>query len=344
MKVLSFSDIFAQPGAVGFLTSAIRANRLPHAMIFAGPVGVGKATCAAALAAWFLCEKPKGDRPCGVCESCRVLPAGNHPDYHVITKELIRVHDKTGKSKATLLAADVIRGELVAPAARTSSMGLGKFFVVEQAELMNAAAQNVLLKTLEEPAGRTLIVLITDSPEFLLPTIRSRCQLVRFGALDEKLVRTELEKRGIDPATAEQAAALSDGSLGGALRLISQQILPAATKLHEQIDAILAGRPAGDVAGWLKQAAESYAERELERDPLSSKESATRTGIALYLALAARRFRQRLTQTNDADELERICQAIDATARCQMYLDGNVNIPVLLGQVAAAWAGEFAAI
>src|SRR3712207_9357567 len=93
-------------------------------------------------------------------------------------------------------------------------MGRGKVFVVEQAELLSAAAQNALLKTLEEPAGRTLIVLLTDQPGALLPTIRSRCQVVPFAALAEELVRREGEGRG---AAKKRGGVVwgKEGELGG---------------------------------------------------------------------------------------------------------------------------------
>src|SRR6185295_1770830 len=110
----------------------------------------------------------------------------------VITKELIRYHDRTGKSKGINLSIDVIRPELIEPAGRKAVMGRGKVFVIEQADLMTAQSQNALLKTLEEPAGRTLIILLTDQPGGLLPTIRSRCQTVRFAPLDAKVVEREL--------------------------------------------------------------------------------------------------------------------------------------------------------
>src|SRR5687767_13016757 len=98
--MLTLSDIFGQDAAVESLRRAWAADRLPHGLIFAGPAGVGKATTARALGGLFLCEKPRGpagDEPCGACESCVVFDAGNHPDWHVVTKELIRFYDKTGK-------------------------------------------------------------------------------------------------------------------------------------------------------------------------------------------------------------------------------------------------------
>ena len=124
--------------------------------------------------------------------SCKLVSANTHPDYHIITKELARLHDKSGTSKATALAINVIRNELSDPAGRKTAMGKGKVFIIEEADLMTPAAQNALLKTLEEPAGRTLIILLTHQMDDLLATVRSRCQIVRFSALDEQLVKKEL--------------------------------------------------------------------------------------------------------------------------------------------------------
>src|SRR5262249_46828703 len=162
--------------AIDVILRAIASGRVPHGMIFAGPVGAGKATTARALAAVFLCENPniKKAEPCGKCDSCRAFAAGTHPDFHVITKELIRYHDKTGKSKGIDLSINVIRPELLEKAAMKPARNVGKVFVIEQAELMNPQAQNAMLKTLEEPAGRTLIILLTDQPGALLATVRSR--------------------------------------------------------------------------------------------------------------------------------------------------------------------------
>src|SRR3954466_13571926 len=142
----TFSHIFGQDAAIDWLSRAYQQDHLPHGLIFAGPTGVGKTTTARALGKLFLCEKPKDLSPCGKCDSCRVFDAGNHPDLHVVTKELIRYHDKTGKSKGIDLSIHVIRPEVVDKAAMKPVMGCGKVFVIEQAELMNPAAQNSLLK------------------------------------------------------------------------------------------------------------------------------------------------------------------------------------------------------
>jgi DNA polymerase-3 subunit delta' len=334
--MISFDDILGQNNAVEWLTRAYQADRLPHGLIFAGPIGVGKATTARALAALMLCERPTGVKACGQCSACVAFEAGNHPDYHVVTKELIRYHDKTGKSKGIDLSIHVLRPELLEPASRKSVMGRAKVFVIEQAESMNPQAQNALLKTLEEPAGRTAIILLTDQPGALLPTINSRCQLVRFGALSAELVQKELRHRNIDSKVAARAAELSEGSLGLALKWIDDGVIAAAEELISQIDSALDGNPPSELPGWMKKAADAYADKQLERDPLASKDQATREGLNLYLMLAANRMRSVLVADADADALERVCQAIDSVARAEMYLDANVNTALVLQQLSIA--------
>jgi DNA polymerase-3 subunit delta' len=331
--MLSLNDIFGQASAISWLRQTYLADRLPHAMIFSGPVGVGKGTTAAALSKLFLCENPKNDHACGACDSCRVMDAGNHPDYHVIAKEHIRYHDKTGKSKGIDLSINVIRPEMLEPAGRKAVMGRGKVFIIEQAELMNAPAQNSMLKTLEEPAGRTMIVLLTDQPGSLLPTIRSRCQTVRFVALDENRVRDVLVGRGIDAKSATAAAALSRGSLGTAQKWIEDGVITPAGELISLIDHLFAGHPPDDLPGWFKSAAESYAARQLERDELSSKDQATREGLTLYLILAGEHIRRKLAEDGDEASLEKACSAIDALAQAEEYLDANVNISLIFQQL-----------
>jgi DNA polymerase-3 subunit delta' len=334
-QVITFNDIFGQDRAVDALRRAYLADRLPHGLIFVGPAGVGKATTARALAGLFLCEHPKEDMPCGKCPSCAVFGTGNHPDYHVITKELIRVHDETGKSKGIDLSIKVIRPELIEPAGRKATLGRGKVFVVEQAELMNAQAQNAMLKTLEEPAGRTLIVLLADQLGSLLPTIRSRCQPIRFASLEADLVARELEKRGIGRAEAADAARFAEGSLGMAIQWLEDGVVARARELEGMLEASVSGRGSGELPEWLKRAAEEYAERQLKRDPLSSKDQATREAIGLYLHLAAHQFRRRLSEAGDGQEMEALCGAIDAAARSERYLNANVNIALIFQQFQA---------
>ena len=337
----TFQEILGQDKAINAIRRAYVADRLPHGLIFAGPAGVGKATTAAALSKLFLCGHPARDIPCGQCESCRVFAGGNHPDYHIITKELIRYHDKTGKSKGIELSINVLRPELIEPANRKPMMGHGKVFIVEQAELMNAQAQNSILKTLEEPAGRTIIVLLTDQPSAMLPTIRSRCQMFQFAPLDLPTVLVELQKRGIDQATAADAARFAEGSLGIALKWIEDGVIEPARDLTLQLEQLSHGQAPENLPAWFKFAAEAYAEKQLERDELASKDQANREGLNLYLRIAAGHFRARLANDPGDGELEKACAAIDAIARAETYLDANVNVPIIFQQLSLTLARDY---
>jgi DNA polymerase-3 subunit delta' len=331
----ALDDILGQSDAIGPLRRAYLADRLPHGMIFAGPSGVGKFTTARALGALFLCADPKKDRPCGACDGCRAFESGNHPDFHVITKELIRYHDKSGKSKGINLSIDVIRPELIAKASLKPVMRVGKVFVSEQADLMSAGAQNAMLKTLEEPAGRTLIILLTDQPDALLPTVLSRCRTVRFAALEESVVREQLVARGISSTDAKRAAAITDGSLGLALRWIDDGVIDLADALTTLLRQIESGGGASTLPGFLKHSADAYAEKQLKRDELASKDQAMREGLGILFRLASQHYRRKLGPiSEDALPLERACAAIDAVARAEEYLDANVSVPLLLQQLA----------
>jgi DNA polymerase-3 subunit delta' len=364
----NLDDILGQSSAIDALTESMTSGRLAHSLIFAGPAGVGKSTTAGALAAWWLCPNAGAPRAagsrtrkstafshnaCGSCPSCRLIDSGTHPDYHVITRQLIRFHDKTGKSKGIDLSIQVLRPELIEPAGRKSSLGHGKAFIVEEAHLMNAAAQNGILKTLEEPPGSadnwgTLIILLADQPESLLPTIRSRCRIVTFAALETEIVKAGLAQRGIADADAAEAADMSDGSLGGALALIEDGMIAPAKDLCTRLDRLIdATGPvaADDIGELLKSAAEAFGQKRIDKDELASKDAATRQGLATYLHLMSQHLRRRLETLSAAPpgaagrNLENICRAIDAIALSDRYLDANVNVAVALQQLSATLQG-----
>lgn len=329
-QLVNFSDILGQEAAIAALTGAYFVDRLPHGLIFAGPAGVGKFTTARALGSLFLCEKPKELAACGKCASCTAFDAGNHPDFHLIYRQLARLESE--KVKAKELSADVIRQFLLERASNKSVVGVGKVFVIEEADLMTMSAQNAMLKTLEEPAGRTLIILLTDQPDALLPTIRSRCRLVQFAALEQKVVVEQLIKRRFDKSAASLAAYYTEGSLGLAIRWLEDGVIDHAADLTQRLEKIARGASATDLREFLKAAADSYAEKQLIRDELASKDQLTREGLILFLKLVAQHFRKSLAATTDADALERSCCAIDAVVAAEGYIESNVNIALVLQQ------------
>lgn len=330
--MLKLGDIFGQEEAIGQLRRAMSTQRLAHGLIFAGPAGVGKGTAAQALAAWFLCEKADEADACGVCDSCRLAAAGTHPDLHLIYRQLIRLEKKDHKARD--LSIDVIRKHLLEPAGRKSVQGRGKAFIIEEAETMTRDAANSMLKTLEEPEGRALIILLTDQPHALLPTILSRCQLIRFTPLPKELVLDQLKRRGVDEPTAKLTTTIAAGSLGLAIRFIEEGTAMRARELFGQLRGILENAPPQHLAEWLAAAGAEYAQQREDRDANVSKDQATREGVVLYLRLAAEYFRLRLPDMADPAISLKMCRMIDDIAQAQRYVEGNVNTSLVLENIA----------
>jgi DNA polymerase-3 subunit delta' len=152
---------------------------------------------------------------CGKCPSCRCFDAGSHPDFEHVYKELLEF-TKDGKTKTTPVEfpIDVVREFLIEKASSKPALSTRRIFILTEAEKLNNESQNCLLKVLEEPPSYCCIILICTRPEALLPTIRSRCQILRFGPIDEKKIIEKLQKPGLGEKQAKFFARLADGSLG----------------------------------------------------------------------------------------------------------------------------------
>lgn len=223
---MSLNEIFCQDKAIGTLQRAYGAGKMAHAYIFAGPDGVGKFTTAKAWAKVLLCRNKKEEKSdtgifydsCDECDSCILFESDGHPDFKLVYKEL-REFTKDGKGKSTPvdLPIQVIREFLIDKAATKPVMGNWTIFAVRQAEKLNRSSQNALLKVLEEPPKHCCIFLLCSKPENLLPTTLSRCQVVRFGEVDEKYVIEKLLETGVDKTQARYWARFGGGSVGAAI-------------------------------------------------------------------------------------------------------------------------------
>jgi len=220
---MSLKDVFCQDRAIGLLQRGLAVDRPAHAYIFAGPEGVGKYRTARAWAKLLLCPEPhtKKDKSgafadsCGACESCTLLEAGSHPDYAHVYKELLE-YTRDGKDKKTPLELpiNVIREFLIEQVAIRPALSQRRVFVVSEAEKLNANSQNALLKVLEEPPSHCTIILLCTRLEQLLPTTKSRCQIVRFGPVEEDRIVAHLAQMGLGMKEAAFFARLAQGSLG----------------------------------------------------------------------------------------------------------------------------------
>jgi len=206
------------------LQKAVVNGHLPHAYLFAGTEGIGKRLTALTLAKTINCEEGKEDC-CEQCLSCRKIKDGNHPDVSVINPE------------GQFIRIDKIR-ELQRSLSYRPFEGKMRVCVVDGAEHMKAEGANALLKTLEEPPRRTLLILLASETDLLLPTIVSRCQQVTFTPLSMDQMVTELtERQTIEEREARTVAALAQGSLGRALQMLEHEVWEKRLDvIHEIMD------------------------------------------------------------------------------------------------------------
>jgi DNA polymerase-3 subunit delta' len=229
---MSLKEIFCQDRAIDALQRAFASGRWAHAYIFAGPEGVGKFKTAREWAGLLLCNSPVIEDgfadSCGSCESCRLFEAGSNPDFSHVYKELREfTADGKGKPPPVDLPIDVIREFLIAKVSRRPTLSRRKVFVVSEAERLNDSSQNCLLKVLEEPPEYCCIVLLCTRLEKLLPTTKSRSQIIRFGPIDENIVIDKLEQMGLGAEPARYFARLAEGRLGAACRWAELELADA---------------------------------------------------------------------------------------------------------------------
>lgn len=243
--------LLGQRRNLALVTEAISSGRVAHAYLVVGPDGSGKKTLALFVAQLLVCEAPQreagavnvdrdivakgsGSRfaegahllPCGTCRSCIRVKAGNHPDVRLVTPD------------GAAFKIDQVR-DVQREAALSPYEGNLKVFIVERADLMTEEAQNSLLKTLEEPPPHSLFILLAPESTALLPTIVSRCQLLRMELLPEKMIAAELERRGkAFGQAARTAAALAGGCLGRALASLEEPLAGIRNKAVGFVEAL----------------------------------------------------------------------------------------------------------
>ncbi|MCD6404615.1 MAG: DNA polymerase III subunit delta' [Planctomycetes bacterium] len=206
---MSFEVILGQDEALARLTSALANGRLAHALLLAGPEGVGKRMAALEVAKALLC--PNGPaKACGACPSCHRVQRGIHPDLFVVEPEPGRTGISIGQVR-----------ELSRRVAQSPLEGRRKAALIDPADSMQPAAQNALLKTLEEPPQDTTLILVARDSDLLLPTVRSRCRRVDFKPVSGRVIADFLIGRGTPADTAEVLSRMAGGSFARALQLLA---------------------------------------------------------------------------------------------------------------------------
>lgn len=201
-------------------------GRMPHAVLLAGPSGIGKLMVAKVLATMLLCQGAQ-PAPCGSCQSCQQVTYGTHPD-------LVQVVPDGANIKI-----EQIRN-LQQEVALTPYISTRRVCIIDGAELMTVQAANSLLKVLEEPVGDVVFILVAANQQMLLPTIISRCMTVTFQPLADSILAQALAGKGFSPLESTVAARLSRGRMGTALTLLAPDGLvlrnQAVTMIQELTD------------------------------------------------------------------------------------------------------------
>lgn len=363
-------EIVGQDRAVAALRAGLRSDRIHHAWIFHGPPGVGKFTTALAFAAIILDPSTtailSGDiEPDSDSAVQRLLAAGTHPDLHIVTKELAVVSREASvrTSKQRNIAKDVLEEFLIEPATRTGGASTGgiasKVFIIDEAELLDLRGQNALLKTLEEPAPGSVIILVTSSEERLLPTIRSRCQRVAFTPLnDDDMLQwlkspaarqqepgdglLGLESGGVlsslDASTRDWLLSYAGGSPGVAHVALSTGLVEWHRTLAPMLSDLDHGRFSIDLGPTMAKLADDWAQAWVDRpgNENASKEAANRAAARQMFRLIAEHYRRRLRKGESAPETA--VAAIDLVTQAERQADTNVQalfvMENLVGQLA----------
>jgi DNA polymerase III subunit delta' len=341
MKIPAGLDGFiGNARAVEILRRAIGQDRLPHAMIFAGPSGVGKCTLALLVAQYLNCLSPAGDSACGHCPVCKRIGAilesryltcqtlqggfcGTCPSCQIRTK--CHPDIRLVEPEKTTISIDQIRG-LIGEIAFQPVEARYRVVILDPAEQMRLEAHNSLLKTLEEPPSRTVIILITTNPYMLLETIRSRSRMLQFGEIPQKRIEQHLvkhEDRTIEEA--RMAAALSRGSLAAALSFNTDEYQDIRKQALDFVGLLLKRGRFTDISNAASQAAKDKDFFQLWLASISALLQDVYYAGAAEERVGQRDLIEKLAELSHAVSHARLVKAIQELGKLNRDLQFNVN-------------------
>jgi len=328
---MAFKDIAGNSRAKKILKIALQRNRVPGSLLLSGPPGVGKLETAETLAKALNCLTLKDDS-CETCRSCRAIHDGmTDPEKQGKCPDVMLISLAENKKK---VAIDQIR--LLKQMAYLKPMSArARVFIIKDADIMSPEAANSILKVLEEPPPRSYIILITENPFLILPTIRSRCRSLEFSSLGREEIENVLVERGFTPAEAKFRALVADGDLETAVGLDEGEARSERDIAWGYFDALLGGRPA---EGFLSEFAF------MPRSRVETDFKRTMTAFASFcrdLILIKSGGESRLLLNPDREDVLRNAaelwsfeDSLDCLARTDALLKGlsnNMNLNLLAG-------------
>ena len=328
---MPFREVVGHRRIVALLARAVAGDSLPPSLVFAGPSGVGKRLTALATAQLVNCQSRTGAPPgidaCGVCASCTRIARGVHSDVIVI-----------GPGDNGSIKIEQIR-DVVDRAAYRPFEGRCRVVIIDGADGLVPAAQNALLKTLEEPPPASIFLLVTAQPDLLLPTVRSRCPRLRFGPLPDEDLVSALLARGRTEKEARAVAVTANGSLQRALESLADDLIEGR-EVAEQVlvHAASTDDPRRRLDGAKHLLAKTGAGGATDREHLAihlrSMSSLLRDAELLssradVRALANPDLAQTLARLADTFRGERGVRAFTAVDRALAALDRNAGVKIV---------------
>ena len=305
---MSWPPLYGHEAVWRHLTRLLDEGRLPHALLLTGAPGIGKALLAQRFMARLACTGAVDNPPCGECSGCRQVAVGSHPDLFAVSAPDRRKKETRKKEIGIEHARELKRFVQLHAIAAARKMAL-----IDDADRLSLAAQNALLKTLEEPPGQALIMLVTAAPGALLPTVRSRCQRVLCRPLSDEQMCSLLAGLSLPAPEAAALAAAADGSPGRALAL-RETLQDADRRDMERLLADLDATRYGSVVAMSKGLGNSEPETVARLDGLLA--------LCHQAAVDA-------AATGDADQLDRAVRratAVAEAARTLRWSNANRNL------------------
>jgi DNA polymerase III subunit delta' len=321
---MPFRDIVGHRRLVGLLARSVQSGSLPPSLIFAGPTGVGKRLAAVSVAQALNCTHPQatddGSDACGVCPACKRIARGVHPDVLIV---------EPGDSGS--IKIDQVR-EIVDRAEYRPFEGKRRAVIIDQADALIPAAQNALLKTLEEPPPSSVFMLVTARADTLLATVRSRCPRLQFRPLSPGDIASVLMTRNLSETEARAVAATADGSVGRALETSAGELV----EVREIAQRVLAHAAEATAPGRRLEGARELSTQ--TRDQLALQLRAMASLLRDVEVLATRADDRALANADVRSALERLTpayggergvRAFTAIDRALVALERNAGVKVV---------------
>ena len=299
----------------------LEAGRLPGALLFVGEEGIGKKLFALEVARALNCRTPVNNEACGTCSVCKRIVKVNYPNSADRDEWIPMIWTDYRDVGMVVAPKRVLRVDQMRQIEREANFrpfeGKARVFIIDEAEKFNDASANALLKVLEEPPSTTHLILITSRPAMLLPTILSRCQMVRFSPLTPGEIESYLTTNKLaDPATARLRARAAAGSISRAIAGDVKTFTAQRKAMIAVLEALVATPDRAQLLRSAEQLNEAQYKEEYE-DRLDVLETLIRDAWMLSLGSD----REQLVNVDMAGELERISQRMDPSKAAAWILE-----------------------